>query len=191
MSVAAPAAGTHDGRRLMRTGLRVAALAVILDQASKWWILSAALPCLSGTTGPDCELNSPSIYVTPFFNLVMAWNRGVSFGMFAHEADVMPYVLVAVALAIVGVMVVWLKRTDRMFQAVSIGAVIGGAIGNVVDRLRFGAVADFLDVHAFGWHWPAFNVADSFITVGVALLLLDGFRTGRPAPEQDKAGPAA
>ncbi|HYC05322.1 MAG TPA: signal peptidase II [Azospirillaceae bacterium] len=168
-----------DLRRRARLGWTVALVGLVLDQLSKWWILSVALPCLAGETGPGCQQDSPYITVTPFFNLVMAWNRGVSFGMFAHEAEIMPYVLIAVALAIVGVMVVWLRRTDRVFQAVAIGAVIGGAIGNVIDRLRFGAVADFLDVHAAGWHWPAFNVADSFICVGVAMLLWDGFRSER------------
>jgi signal peptidase II len=178
-----PTATPYHEHQYQIVGLAVAILGFSLDQLTKWWILEFLLPCFFGETGPDCQVNSPSITVTPFFNLVMAWNRGVSFGMFAHEAEIMPYMLIAVALAITGVMVVWLRRTDRVFQAVAIGAVIGGAIGNVIDRLRFGAVADFLDVHVAGWHWPAFNVADSFICVGVAMLLWDGFRSERTARE--------
>ncbi|WP_119679155.1 signal peptidase II [Indioceanicola profundi] len=161
-------------RRMLGIGFGIAVIAMLLDQVSKWWILDVMLPCLSGPSGPWCQVQAPPIEVTGFFNLVMAWNRGVSFGMFAHEADLMPYVLIAVALAITAFLVVWLRRTDRVFQAVCIGLVIGGALGNVIDRLRFGAVADFLDVHVAGWHWPAFNVADSCIVVGVLLLVADG-----------------
>lgn len=161
-------------RRMMGIGFAIAFVAMLLDQISKWWILESVLPCASGPPGPWCLIQTPPVEVTGFFNLVMAWNRGVSFGMFAHEAEIMPYVLIAVALAITAFLVVWLRRTDRVFQAVCIGLVIGGALGNVIDRLRFGAVADFLDFHVAGWHWPAFNVADSCIVVGVLLLVVDG-----------------
>ncbi|ACJ00937.1 signal peptidase II [Rhodospirillum centenum] len=161
-------------RRMLGLGFAIAALVMLADQLSKWWVLASALPCLSGPPGPWCAVQAPPIEVTSFFNLVMAWNRGVSFGLFSHEAEFMPYVLIGVALAISAVLVLWLRRTDRAFQAASIGLVIGGALGNVIDRLRFGAVADFLDFHLSGWHWPAFNVADSAIVVGVALIVADG-----------------
>nr|WP_114395433.1 signal peptidase II [Oleisolibacter albus] len=167
-------------RRMLAVGFGVAALAFVLDQLSKWWILHVALPCLAGTTGPGCLAPTAPTQITGFFNLVMAWNRGVSFGLFAHEADFMPYVLIAMALVISAVLVVWLQRTQQLFQAVSIGLVIGGALGNVIDRVRFGAVADFLDFHIAGWHWPAFNVADSCIVVGVVLLVAEGL-FARPA----------
>lgn len=160
--------------RMLRLGAAVALLVLVFDQISKWWILDRVLPCLSGPPGPWCLAQTPPVEVTGFFNLVMVWNRGVSFGLFANEAAFMPYVLIAVALAITAVLVVWLGRTDRAFPAVCIGLVIGGAIGNVIDRFRFGAVADFLDFHVAGWHWPAFNVADSCIVVGVFLLVADG-----------------
>lgn len=167
-------------RRLLLLGSGVAVLVMLADQLSKWWILASALPCLDGPPGPWCTAPSPPIEITSFFNLVMAWNRGVSFGLFAHEADFMPYVLIGLALAISTVLGVWLRRTDRAFHAASIGLVIGGALGNVIDRLRFGAVTDFLDFHVAGWHWPAFNVADSAIVVGVALIVADGL-FARPA----------
>ncbi len=149
-------------------GLVVAAVVIALDQLSKWWILDTVM-----------QPYPRVIEVTPFFNLVMAWNTGVSFGTFGSSHAVMPYVLSAVALAIVVMLVLWLRQADRRFVALALGMVIGGAIGNVIDRLRFGAVADFLDFHVAGWHFWAFNVADSGISVGVALLVLDGLFAGR------------
>ena len=149
----------RDG--LVRFGLIVAAPVVAVDQASKWVIV-------------DVVMQPPRVIeVTGFFNVVMVWNRGVSFGLFSGGQEAMRWVLVALALAITVALVHWLRRIDRRFLALSIGLVIGGSIGNVIDRVRFGAVADFLDVHLFGYHWPSFNVADSAIPVGVAILLID------------------
>ena len=156
------AMATGHSRSLIRLGLAVAAIVMVLDQISKWWIITAVMQ------------PSRVIEVTSFFNLVMAWNRGVSFSLFTHDAEFMPYVLVAVALGIVVFLLSWLRRADRAFLAFAIGMVIGGALGNVIDRLRFGAVADFLDFHVLGYHWPAFNVADTGISVGVALIVIDG-----------------
>jgi signal peptidase II len=156
------AVATGHSRSLIRLGLAVAAIVMVLDQISKWWIITAVM-------------QPPRVIeVTSFFNLVMAWNRGVSFSLFTHDAEFMPYVLVAVALGIVVFLLSWLRRADRAFLAFAIGMVIGGALGNVIDRLRFGAVADFLDFHVLGYHWPAFNVADTGISVGVALIVIDG-----------------
>lgn len=151
------------GKPLVLRGLAVALAWIVLDQATKWWLLEVAM-------------RPPRVIeVTPFFNLVLAWNRGVSFSLFAHEAEVMPYLLSALALAITAMLLVWLRRTDRPFLAVCIGLVIGGALGNVIDRLRFGAVTDFLDFHLWGYHYPAFNIADAGICIGVLMILLDGF----------------
>ena len=155
---------TFIGLGGLRLGLRVGLLVVVLDQISKWWILANVS---AGTPIP----------MAPFFNLVLTGNRGVSFGMFANEHAVMPYVLVAVSLAISAFLLVWMRRAKRALVVAALGLVVGGAIGNVIDRLRFGAVVDFLDFHAFGWHWPAFNVADAGITVGVLLILVDGLVT--------------
>jgi signal peptidase II len=112
--------------------------------------------------------------VTDFFNLVVVWNRGVSFGLFAGHDDMIRWALSGLAIVVSVVLAVWLFRTRDCLVALGLGCVIGGALGNVVDRVRFGAVFDFLDFHAFGYHWPAFNVADSGIFVGVAALLVDG-----------------
>lgn len=151
--------------RLKHYGLLIAIIAIALDQLSKWIMLDV----VGIATRPPIE-------VTPFFNLVMVWNYGVSFGMFSHPERWMVYVLIAVALAIVGFMLHWLWRAEKMWVALALGLVIGGALGNVIDRLRFGAVADFFDVHVAGYHWPAFNIADSCIFIGVALLIWDGLR---------------
>jgi signal peptidase II len=143
----------------LRIGLVAAALTLVLDQLSKCWILESVMdpPRL--------------IAVAPFFNIVLVWNRGVSFGLFGGEA---PWLLLAVAAAIIVVLLVWLTRARRRPLALALGLVIGGALGNAADRMVHGAVMDFLDFHAGGIHWPAFNIADSAITIGVALMLLDG-----------------
>lgn len=142
-------------------GSALAALVLVLDQITKWWIV-------------DVVMRPPRIIpVAPFFNLVMGWNRGVSFGLFSSGPGIIDWLLPIAVLAITGALVVWLYRAESLRVAIGIGLIVGGAIGNLIDRLRFGAVADFLDFHAAGYHWPAFNLADSGITVGAALLILD------------------
>lgn len=150
-----------NARQATRTGLGLAILVFGIDQLTKWWILNSVM-------------QPPRVVrVTPFFNLVMGWNRGISFGMFNQDSPANAWVLTAIAAVIVVILLVWLRRADRQLVVIGIGLVIGGALGNAVDRLRFGAVADFLDFHAAGVHWPAFNAADTAITVGAALLLAD------------------
>ncbi|MBV8938995.1 MAG: signal peptidase II [Alphaproteobacteria bacterium] len=124
-----------------------------LDQASKAWLITDA----------------PRVWkITPFFNVVMVWNHGISFGMLAsHDAR---WLLIGVSLVAAAALLAWLQRGVTRPTACGIGLVTGGALGNALDRLRLGAVADFFDLHAAGWHWPAFNVADSAICMGVALL---------------------
>ena len=147
---------------MVRLGLLVAAAVVALDHLSKWLVR-------------DIVMDPPRLIpVTAFFNLVEVWNRGVSFGLFGSDSPWTPVVLSGVAIVITVTLLVWLRRTETPLLAVALGAVIGGAIGNVIDRAIWGQVYDFLDFHAGGLHWPAFNVADSAITVGVALILLDG-----------------
>ncbi|MCW5729444.1 MAG: signal peptidase II [Alphaproteobacteria bacterium] len=151
-------------------GLAIALLTFVLDQVSKLWLLGLM------------QRHQGFIEVTPFFNLVMVWNRGVSFGLFAANSSQQRWLLIGIAVFMVVVLLVWLVRSRDPWLAGGLGLVIGGAIGNVVDRLRFGAVADFFDFHAFGFHWPAFNIADSAIVVGVAILLLDGLFGERDRP---------
>lgn len=154
-------------------GAGMAALAFALDQATKWWVLTYLMNPLR------------VIPVNPVFNLVLGWNRGVSFGLVSADHPATPWLLSSLALAIIAGLVVWTIRGPRFWMTASVGLIAGGALGNVVDRLRHGAVMDFLDFHAAGYHWPAFNLADSAIFVGVALLLLVGERRepdGAPAP---------
>ncbi|HZS82465.1 MAG TPA: signal peptidase II [Stellaceae bacterium] len=153
----------------LAAGLVVAALVVALDQASKWWIVRA----MDGLA---------AIRLADFFNLVLVRNRGVSFGMFNNGgAPGGGLVFSVLAAAIVVALLVWLWRSAEGWIVPAIGLVVGGAIGNVIDRLRLGAVVDFLDFHLGAWHWPAFNVADSAICIGVALMLIDGLLRRREA----------
>ena len=117
------------------------------------------------------------VEILPFFNLVLVWNRGISFGMFGGGA-LPPWLLGAIAVAVILALVIWLRRVETRLLAATIGLVIGGAAGNVIDRFRFGAVADFLDLHWGDYHWPAFNLADAAITVGVVILLIDALLIG-------------
>ncbi|HLT76711.1 MAG TPA: signal peptidase II [Ferrovibrio sp.] len=157
-------------RGLAGTGVAVAAVILLGDQLSKMFFLDLV-----------AQHSPPVIYVAPFFNLVQVWNTGVSFGLFQEDSAVRSWTLVGVAAAVLVWLSIWLWRAHNRLVAVALGGIIGGAIGNIIDRLRFGAVFDFVDLHAFGWHWPAFNLADSAIVVGVGLLLLDGLRPSRDA----------
>ena len=153
--------------RSWRTGTLILSIIIIAaDQASKWWIL-------------ELLADPPyAIVISEFFNLVRAWNRGVSFGLFNSDGQWNAIILSVVALVIVIALLIWLFRTDERPTIVAIGLVVGGALGNVIDRARFGAVFDFLDVHVMGWHWPAFNIADSAISIGAAVLIWDGLFGG-------------
>jgi signal peptidase II len=146
-----------------RLGATLALATLALDQASKWWIITDVM-------------NPPTmITVTPFFNLVLGLNTGVSFGMFGGGADFGRWMLSGLALTIAAALAVWLWRVHKPWLSAALGMIIGGAIGNVIDRIRVGAVVDFLDFHAAGYHWPAFNVADMGITVGATILIIDSF----------------
>jgi len=144
-------------------GLGLAALVAALDQLSKWIIVAHVM-------------NPPvQIEVTSFFNLVLAHNRGVSFGMFAAGSELGKWILVGLALMISGFLVRWLFQSSSPFSIIALGLILGGAVGNVIDRVLIGAVVDFLDFHAFGTHWPAFNVADTTIFLGAAGLICESF----------------
>lgn len=143
----------------MGRGLGVAAGVFVLDQLTKYWILEHVM-------APPRVIE-----LTPFFNLVLTWNKGVSFGLFNDHSDYGPLLLTILALAISAGLLVWMRKAEDLLTAAALGLIVGGALGNVIDRVRFGAVTDFLDFHAFGYHWPAFNVADSGVCVGAAILI--------------------
>lgn len=151
------------GSRLFRGGLAVALAIFVLDQLTKWAIWHGLL------------LNPhKAIPIFPGFNLIKVCNYGVSFGGL-HWLG--PWFLSGLAIVISAALVVWLRRAETRLLAVALGSIIGGAIGNVIDRIAMGCVADFLDFYIPGtdWpHWPAFNIADSAIVVGVGLIILDG-----------------
>lgn len=162
MSVVEPSRTVAATRRALAILLGVAAVTIVLDQATKVIVVDA----LDG--------DYRRVAVTSFFNLVLTHNTGISFGLLTGSAWWHPWLLVVLALAVVAGLTSWLWRQPDPLLAVGVGLVAGGALGNVVDRIRLGAVIDFLDFHLGGWHWPAFNVADSAIAVGVGVLLFDG-----------------
>ncbi|OSQ46705.1 signal peptidase II [Thalassospira alkalitolerans] len=124
------------------------------------------------------ELSNPHrvIEVTSFMNFLLAWNPGVSFGLFQGQA---PWVMIAATSAITLGFLIWMWRTRDGMLGIALALVVGGAVGNLIDRLRHGAVTDFIDLHVAGYHWPVFNIADSAITVGAALLLIDSLFGGK------------
>jgi signal peptidase II len=142
---------------------------LVVDQLSKLWILGRF------------SAVGQFLRVTEFLDIVLVANRGVSFGLFNNDAALNAVIFSLLAAAIVVALVVWLFRAKGYLLPAAIGLVIGGAVGNVADRLRLGAVVDFLDFHLGAWHWPAFNVADAAICIGVGLMLIDGLIGGREA----------
>lgn len=162
--------------------LVISFLVFLSDQVSKWAVTELLVrPNTMGQVGYNfvewygsTPLRLPfyGIEVTSFFNIVMAWNTGVSFSMFSNYGGYMPTILICVALGITLLFLIWLWRAESNFHALCYALVIGGALGNVVDRARYGAVIDFLDFHVMGYHWPAFNVADMAVVIGISLLII-------------------
>jgi signal peptidase II len=162
--------------RIYLTAAIAAILGVIADQASKWAILEVV----------GLRENPRNIRVLPVFDIVMWWNQGTSFSLFRTGEAWGPYIFSIAALAIIGILVLWLSRIVSPILAAALGAVIGGALGNVVDRLRLGAVADFLYFHIGEYGWPAFNVADSLIVVGIGVLVFDGMFLSHKTDEMSR-----
>lgn len=144
--------------------LGLSAAVIVVDQITKLWVMSV---CQTGEVVP----------VISFFNLVLVFNRGAAFSFLADAGGWQKWFFILLAWGISAWIIVMLRRcASERLQPFALALVLGGAMGNVVDRLRFDAVADFLDFHVMGAHWPAFNVADSAITVGAMLLLWHSFR---------------
>ena len=172
---------------MVRFGLILAGIVFVLDQIAKYLVLGPL-----GFSPPGCReagLDCGYIHVLPIFDLRMVWNQGVSFGMFRAGSDLARWGLVLMSFAIAGAFGWWLRTAERRLTGWALGLVIGGALGNVVDRIRFGAVVDFLDFHALFFPW-VFNVADASITVGAGLLLIDFLMHGEPrAPKNGHDAP--
>lgn len=162
-----PPMPTADMSRLWRPLLATGLAVLLVDQSTKLLMRLVFADLLP-------------VEVTGFFNLVLAYNRGVSFSLFSTDSAAGPYILAALSLVIAGAVVWWAVRQKRVLLAVLGGAIAGGALGNIIDRIYLGAVVDFLDLHAYGWHWPSFNLADCAIVVSVLVLLADGL-FGAPA----------
>ncbi len=162
-----PAEPGRGGRRAGLRWLWLSVLILALDQASKLLVQTHLAPYRD------------IVVLTPFFNLVHVHNTGAAFSLFAEQPGWQRYFFLGVAGVASGVILWLLARTQgRTLFCLALALILGGALGNVIDRLAYGHVIDFLDLHAAGWHWPAFNVADAAITVGAGLLIWDAFAGG-------------
>jgi len=141
-------------------GLFVALVAFVLDQLSKFYVFKFVM-----------ENYSP-YKVCDYFNIVSAFNKGVSFSMFDNGGDWGRVVLIAFALIVVSFLIQWMRTEGSNLVRLALGLIVGGALGNVADRVKLGAVYDFLDFHYGSYHWPAFNLADTFICIGAFIILL-------------------
>lgn len=155
-------------------GIITAIITAFLDQWSKLYAFAIL----------DERLGEP-VVVTPFFNLVKVYNYGVSFGMF-NDIAYGRVILSAIAIAITIFLLVWLVKEKKTYMVIALGLIIGGAIGNIIDRVTIGAVADFLDFYVGNYHWPAFNLADTAVFIGVAIVLLDSFFEDKEEETNDK-----
>lgn len=152
---------------MIRLGFAVLALTLAVDQTSKSWALTGLGPPFGD-----------SVALLPILNLRLGFNTGISFGLFSESAREAVWLLVAFKTLAVLFLALWLWRSRNPIDSTSLGAIMGGAIGNAADRIRHGAVVDFIDAHLAGWHWPTFNMADVAIVCGVAGLVLSGVKTG-------------
>jgi lipoprotein signal peptidase len=163
-----------------RLGLISALVVLGADQASKYWILNVL-------DLPDLH----QVVLLPVLNLTMVWNQGVTFGLLNGLGSWSHFLLAGAALGVVAALGMWLTRVENALAAIAIGAIAGGAIGNVIDRLRYGAVVDFIHAHLGQWSWYVFNIADAAIVCGVIALILETQLTRRAGQTKEKLhGPA-
>ncbi len=146
--------------KILLLGIVIAVMVIVLDQLSKFLMLTFVL-------------NEQSvIIIMPFFNLVHAWNTGVSFSLFNNGGVIGTLLLCLIVIVIVAILLRWLYKEKTKLIQIALGMIIGGAVGNLIDRIRFGAVFDFLDFYIDAYHWPAFNLADSCICIGAVMIIL-------------------
>lgn len=173
-------------------GILISLLVVIGDQLSKWFVTTRFLADVGQPMVAFSEWlvqkGEQAIFVskqiTSFLNIVMVWNPGVSFGLMQTNQHYVFYGLTLMAVIVSCGFLVWLWRDPSAVRGITIGLIVGGALGNVFDRIRFGAVIDFIDIHVAGHHWPAFNVADSAISIGVVILLIETLFFSHNKPEE-------
>ncbi|MGD0531483.1 MAG: signal peptidase II [Methyloceanibacter sp.] len=152
---------------LSSLGLGIAAVVLLVDHAHKAWMLYVYDIGAKGV-----------VRLTPFFDLVLVWNQGVSYGLLTQRSELGRWALILFAFAAAIGLAIWLARTTSLLAAAGIGVIIGGAIGNAIDRVLYGAVADFFSFHAFGYEWYVFNIADTAIVAGVVGLLYESLFGG-------------
>jgi len=158
---------TAKSSNYFQKGLLAILVLVAVDQLSKWWVLNIFdLP------------SKGSVEILPFFSLSMVWNKGISMGLPLGDA-LGKWGIVILTTAISLWLLFWLRKSERKFEAASLALILSGAVGNLIDRFLHGAVVDFVHLHAFDYNFYVFNVADSAITVGVIMLLIDGLRDSR------------
>lgn len=155
-----------------RAGFAIALVTVLIDQGYKWWMLNVYAIGSRGT-----------VKITPFFDITLIWNKGISYGLFQQNSDLGRYILIGIILCIMAVLVVWMIRAQGYLIAIAMGLVLGGALGNVIDRVVYGAVADFFSFHFWGYYWYVFNLADVWVVAGAVLLLYDAIFN--EAPDKD------
>lgn len=153
---------------MFRYGLILATAVLVLDQAVKLFILYG-LDFIKTLDGLAVE----PIEILPFFNIAMVWNPGISYGLFQAESEFQRWLLVAFSIGVTALLIWWLRGVKDLRLTQAIGLIIGGAVGNVIDRIAYGKVADFFHLHAFGYSWYVFNVADTAIVFGVLLMAAD------------------
>ena len=177
---------------MKKTGLILSIIfgTILLDQLSKGvllYLITGGVP-LFGPAWDVVPVPYLMAHVFDFFNIVFTWNPGTSFSLFRALGESAPLILVVATGVIIGAILYYLFKKAKGYERVPLALIAGGAIGNLIDRVRFGAVVDFLDFHIGGWHWPAFNVADICITVGVGLYLLNWYIARRKCIKSVKGG---
>ncbi len=162
-----------ESRRLFNMFLIAFAITLAFDQASKLWLYFIV----------DIAARQP-IEVTPFFNLILVWNQGISYGMFQQSTEFGRWALTLFKVVAAMALTIWAWRSGEKWLNLGLGLIAGGAIGNAIDRVLYGAVLDFAHFFWNGLSWYVFNVADAAIVVGVGFLLYDGFTSGRSAASE-------
>jgi signal peptidase II len=153
-----------DTMRASHLGFALAALTLAADQATKLYTLFVV----------DLPVREP-VRLTPFLDLMVVWNRGISYGLFQQHTEIGRWALTLLSLAAAVALSIWIRRTANRWLAASLGLIVGGAVGNAIDRVAYGAVFDFIHFHVGSFSWYVFNVADAAIVAGVAGLLYDSF----------------
>jgi signal peptidase II len=160
-----------------RLGAVVAATTLVLDQASKLYLLF----------GYDLPVREPLV-LAPFLELMVVWNRGISYGLFQQETEIGRWALIAISIAAALGLSLWIARVPSRLLAAALGLIVGGAIGNAIDRLAYGAVFDFVHVHVGSFSWYVFNIADAAIVAGVIGLVYDALVLDKRRRQLENSG---